>query len=284
MGMLSQLVFTVIQLVGWVRANAVPIVALVGLIVGAASTIIKTLEKVSDAIDKLVENLCQTFPGLKGIDGRLKHIVAVLDMASGWLDALAKNGLLNWLAMTPKHAYQGPPAPAGSSPALKAFLIVAMSAALFAPAPARAQVTYQIGPTFPLVLIDIGPTHTPYQVLSGAGVQISFTDAALQKTFLGQTWDMLDVAAMAFGSKVSSNSGPSFGELSGGLGVCTLSSLLCVVGGKHILDFSGAILPGDNGWYVGAHASFNIGWSPPKSAGETIALPRANTVYLKRGE
>jgi hypothetical protein len=173
--------------------------------------------------------------------------------------------------------------PSASPGAAAALLILAGALLLAAPAPARAQVTYSVGPTLPLLQWSPGEPH-PVQIAPGAGVQLSLTDARLQRVLAGRTWDLLDLNLMAFGSLVRSDSGQQFGQLSAALGVCTLSSALCLGAGHPLVTSEGA--PGGGKWFVLMAFSFNIGLSAPARAlavaheGAPAALPRGNTFYL----
>jgi len=247
----------------FVQQNWQGLVASVLGVVAAASFLIKALEKGTAILVKF-------FPSLKKADGELLY-------AAAWLDALCKSSFLNTLALTPDHAKPSPIQSGGG--AAKALVAIALAAALLAPGKARADVTYQLGPTFPMVLVDLGANPNPVQVLAGAGLQVSFSDTRLEGQFFGRTYDMFDLALMAFGTRVTSNSGQEFGELSGALGLCTLSSLVCLSVGKHLLDGGGGILPAGQGYFVGGHLSINFGLLPTKSA-EGAAVLRGNTIYF----
>jgi hypothetical protein len=255
MGGLSQFLF-------WVTSNWQQIIAVWLGLVAAASVLIKSLEKG-------VALLVTIFPSLKNADGELQSIAA-------WLDALAKWAPLNSLALTPKHALPAPLPPV--EPIKAAIIALALAGALWG-APARAAVTYQTGPTIPFVMYDVGSSGSPVQVLGGAGWQVSFSDSSLQKTLAGKSWDMLDLMAMAFGSRVTGQSGQTFGELSGGLGLCTMSSLVCLVGGKRIVDSVGGFT-GSKGWFVGAAMSLNFGLSYIPQNGVAEDERRGNTLYF----
>jgi len=149
---------------------------------------------------------------------------------------------------------------------------------------AAAQVTWQTGPTIPLLLWEPGAEH-PVSVVPGAGLQLSFSMQQFQRAFLGHAWDMFDLNVMAFGSLVTADSGQQFGQLSGAVAACTMSSLICLGGGKHILNNSGAIA-GKSGWFVVFALSVNFAASPESPpvgiAQGAAGLARGNTLFLGR--
>lgn len=227
------------------------LLAFAALIAGA-SVFIKALEGV-------VGVLVTIFPGLKGADDKLKGVAA-------WLDAAAKSGFLNTVALSPR--------------ALKAFVLPLLAMAfLVTAAPAHAQVLVSSGPTLPLMEVRPGNAH-PVSLAAGAGYQLNFTLPALQVAIGGKAWDLLNLQAMAFGSAVSSTSGATFGALSAAVGLCTLSSLLCLGGGHDLITAGG--LKSD--WFAVFALSINFGTapsSPPAGVEKGPAgLPRANTVYF----
>ena len=158
---------------------------------------------------------------------------------------------------------------------------------LIAPA-ARAQspagFQWSAGPTVPLLVYDQGSAD-PLSIAPGAGLQVSLTHSILQRELGGRSWDLLDATLMLFGTRVSPAGGPEFGELSAAAGVCTLSSLVCLVGGYHLLGPTGAVKPVP---FAGLALSFNVAFGPPPAPAPTIrsALPvpapppRGNTLYL----
>ena len=96
---------------------------------------------------------------------------------------------------------------------------------------------------------------------------------------------MLSLDLMAFGSLVTNNDGNQFGALSGAAALCTMSSLICVGGGKHVLESTGGLLAGTDGWFMLLSFSFNFGiapQSPPTGVEKGAAgLVRANTMYFQ---
>lgn len=220
-------------------------------IIAASSALIKSLEVV-------VAILTTLFPALQGADGELKAIAA-------WLDALAKSGFLNSVALSPK--------------SLKAFVLPLLAAAFLTATPANAQVLVSSGPTLPLMELRPGNPH-PVSLAAGAGYQLSFTTPALQQAIAGKAWDLLDVSLLAFGSAVSGSSGSTFGALSVAVGVCTLSSLLCIGGGHDVVT-----APGFKSDWFGLFAlsvNFEFGpTTPPEGTSPAVmGLPRANTVHF----
>ena len=173
----------------------------------------------------------------------------------------------------------------GVTPGLRrAVPVLLLGGALLFGAPARAQITWAAGPSVPLMLVEPGAPH-PVSIVPGAGLQLSFSDQRLTRAIGGKSWDMLDVTALAFGSLVKSDSGAQFGQLSAALAVCTMSSLVCLGGGKHLLTNDG-IEPGGKGWFIVFALSFNLAIAPqsppvgiPSSAGAS-GLVRANHLYL----
>jgi len=180
----------------------------------------------------------------------------------------------------------------GLTPGLrKAAPMVLLALALLWSSPASAQVTYSVGPTIPLLKYTPGQTH-PVSVQPGAGVQLSLSLEQLQKPILGKSWDMLSLDAMAFGTIISKDSGAEFGALSLGLAACTMSSLVCVGGGKDLLDTNG-LSPAKEGWFMLLAFSFNVDFAPPStpktlcaSADDAACVPvapklhRGNTLYI----
>lgn len=167
--------------------------------------------------------------------------------------------------------------PAGS--ALKSLAIALCCLGLLGASSARAEVLVSSGPTLPLMEVRPGNPH-PVSLAAGAGYQLSLTLPALQKAIGGKAWDLLDLNGMVFGSSVSSSSGQTFGALSAALGLCTLSSLLCVGGGHDV-----AVAPGmPSGWFGLFAFSFNLGTVPKAPAnapaGSPAWMPRGNTLYL----
>lgn len=181
---------------------------------------------------------------------------------------------------------EAPKPPSASPGAVAAFLLLAGGLLLAAPSTARAQVTYSVGPTIPLLQWQPGAAH-PVQIAPGAGLQLSLTDARLQRELGGRTWDLLDVNLMAFGSLVRSDSGQQFGQFSAAVGLCTLSSAICLGAGHPLVTSDG--VPGGGKWFVLMAFSLNIGGVEPSPAlsaardGAPAALPRGNTWYLARG-
>lgn len=142
------------------------------------------------------------------------------------------------------------------------------------PEPPPPLVRITAGPSVPLLLFQPG-AEAPLQVLSGAGLQVSFHITALEQELLGgRRWDMLSGQVAVFGSLVSPSSGPQFGQLSVALGVCTLSSLVCVLGGRQVLTTGGPA----PGWFVGL--SWGVTMELLEPAGVAPAVQRANTIRL----
>lgn len=227
----------------------------VGLVVAAASSLIKALEV-------LTALLVLLFPSLKTADGDLVK-------AAAFLDNLAKAKVLNLAALSPAKV---------QAAAKTAVLLLAL--VLFAPSPARASgFDYSTGPTIPLLEIRPGFAH-PVSLAPGAGVQLSVTHDSLKRAFLGKSWDLLDLTLMAFGTVVSGESGASFGALSvaGGLGFFSDTIVLGV--GHDVVDVHGGL----GKWLFVASLSINFGLAPssPPAGIESGApgLPRANTVYF----
>lgn len=235
----------------WLLANKDAVLVAVAGIVTTASLLIKALET-------LVAILVSLFPGLQGLNGELLAVAA-------WLDGLAKSRLLNAVALSPKAA--------------KALVaVLALGLALHS-APARAQVLVSSGPTLPLMEVRPGNPH-PIQLAPGAGYQLSLTLPQFQRAIMGKAWDLLDVNLMAFGTAVSSSSGATFGALSAAVGLCTLSSLLCLGGGHDVATAGGA----KPGWFGLFAFSFNIDTAPsapPAGVKEGAqGLVRGNTLFL----
>lgn len=164
-------------------------------------------------------------------------------------------------------------------PAIAPLVIALLCLGLAIPAPARAQALWSSGPTLPLMEVRPGNPH-PVSLAAGAGYQLNLTWAGAQKALFGKSWDMLSFNAMAFGTAVSSSSGSSFGALSAALGVCTLSSLLCVGAGHDLITSNGT-----TGGFFGIFAfSINFGTAPkaPPAGVDKgpLGLPRGNTLYF----
>lgn len=164
-------------------------------------------------------------------------------------------------------------------PPLK-LLVLALGIGLLAPAPARAEsVLVSSGPTLPLMEVRPGNPH-PVSLAAGAGYQLGFTLPSLQRAFLGKGWDLLDLNLMAFGSALSSSSGSTFGVLSAAVGVCTLSSLVCIGGGHDLVTGGGM----SSGWFGLFALSINLDTaptSPPTGIAKGAhGLVRGNTLYL----
>ena len=144
-------------------------------------------------------------------------------------------------------------------------------------------VTYNVGPSIPFLEYDPGATH-PVSVLPGVGVQLSISMEQFQKAIGGKSWDMLDLQLMAFGSLVSKNgTNQQFGALSLAVAACTMNSLVCIGGGKHLLEIDGTPAAKD-GWFLLLNLSLNIALTPkapPLGIAEGAAgLERGNTVYM----
>lgn len=152
--------------------------------------------------------------------------------------------------------------PSGGFAKLHLLMVVALvlTAVLWS-RPAHAQgFGYSVGPTIPFLEVDPGNPN-PISIAPGAGVQVALTHSMFSATFLGKTWNLLAVDAMAFGSVISGVSGQQFGAFSGAVAVCTLSSLVCVGGGKHLVSTGGAFTSG--GWFAVLALSINFGLTPP---------------------
>lgn len=195
-----------------------------------------------------------------------------------------------------------PPAPPVVPPVVKALLIALTLGSLLAASPARADnpapvvapapvaavstgnsVLWSVGPTIPFLLYTPGQKH-PVSILSGAGMQLSFTLPQLQVAFFGRAWDMIDLTLMAFGSLVTRNDGQQFGALSAAVALCTMSSMLCIGPFKQIMDAGQGFLPGKDGWGLLFALSFNFAGSPtapPMGVAQGAAgLRRGNTLYF----
>ena len=223
--------------------------------------------------------------------------------------ATAGTRFASWFALLPEDPAQ-PAVPGGTvPPAAKAVILLALGAGMLVSAPAHAQPQAEVAPaTAPAavdpgngsvtadgftVLWNLGPTvpfllymkdQNAVSVAPGAGIQLSLTLPQLQRALLGRAWDLLDLTIMGFGSMLTRDDGQQFGALSAAGGFCTLSSLLCIVGGKQILDSSRGLVPGKNGWLVGVALSVNFALapqSPPMGVAHGAAgLARANTLYF----
>jgi hypothetical protein len=145
--------------------------------------------------------------------------------------------------------------------------------------------TYSVGPSIPFLEWDVGNAH-PISVAPGVGVQLSLSLEQLQLAIGGKAWDMLSLDLMVFGSLITNQDGQQMGALSAAAALCTMSSLVCIGGGKHIIETQGGILPGQEGWFMLLSFSFNIALapqSPPLGIAQGAAgLERANTIYLGR--
>lgn len=174
-----------------------------------------------------------------------------------------------------------PPAVPAAVKAMLALIVLALGV-LSTQAQAQA-LSYQVGPTIPFLSYEPGNPH-PVSIAPGAGVQVSVTSEWFQRDIGGKRWDLLDLEGMAFGSVVSSDGGAQFGQLSVALGVCTMSSLFCVIGGKHVLSTGGAFA--SSGWFLGLSfgVNFALSPSPEQRAASLKAGPpqpeRANTITL----
>lgn len=142
---------------------------------------------------------------------------------------------------------------------------------------------YSVGPTIPFLEWDVGNVH-PISVAPGAGVQLSLGLDQLQLAIGGKAWDMMSLDLMVFGSLVTNKDGQQMGALSGAVAICTMSSLVCIGGGKHIIETQGGVLPSGEGWFMLLSFSFNIALapeSPPIGIAQGAAgMQRANTIYL----
>ena len=171
----------------------------------------------------------------------------------------------------------------GLRSAVKVVAALALGAMLLASTPARADVLYSVGPTIPLIQITPGDPH-PVSIAPGAGVQLSLTMPQFQRAYFGKAWDMLDLELMAFGTLVNKpDSGQQFGVLSTAFSVCTLSSLVCLGAGKHMLD-DGGVVSAKAGYFFLVSLGFNLALAPeaPPTGIATGAggLARANTLYF----
>ena len=150
--------------------------------------------------------------------------------------------------------------------------------------PAMAQVTWQAGPTIPLLLVEPGTSH-PVSIVPGAGLQLSFSMQQFQRAFWGKSYDLFDLDLMAFGSLVKADSGAQFGQLSVAVAACTMSGLFCLGGGKHLLTNDAGFEAGKTGWFVLFAFGFNFASSPespPVGISQGAAgLERGNTIYFK---
>jgi len=133
---------SITALVQWVSDNWQSIAAAILGVIAAASVLIKALEMLVSTIDKFVEILLGVFPGLKGVDGQLKHVAAALDAMSTAIEHFARSGFLNKLALSPAPRpglnviSSSAALPPGPRAAALAFLVG--TALLLAPASARA--------------------------------------------------------------------------------------------------------------------------------------------------
>ena len=217
----------------------------------------------------------------------------------------------SWFALLPADPAD-PAVPGGTvPPVVKALVLLSLGAGLLVSSPAHAQVAEAVPATTATpaadaptgngtvtedgfsVLWNLGPTvpfllymkdQNAVSVAPGAGIQLSLTLPQLQRALLGRAWDLLDLTLMGFGSMLTRDDGQQFGALSVAGGFCTLSSLLCVIGGKQILDSGRGIVPGKNGWLVGVALSVNFALapqSPPTGVAHGAAgLSRANTLFF----
>ena len=182
-----------------------------------------------------------------------------------------------------------PAAPAPASPAsvtvnvAKVLALVALGLGLLVSSPARAQVTYAVGPTIPILTLEPGQTH-PVQVAPGVGLQLDLSLQQLTKAIGGKSWDLASLDGMVFGSIINSGGPQQMGALSAALAVCTMSSLVCIGAGKHIVESQGGILAGKDGWFGVLAFTFAIALAPEAPpVGITkgaVGLPRAATLYL----
>ena len=200
--------------------------------------------------------------------------------------AVAGTRFASWLAMIPAPAPDpaAPVVPGGTiPPAAKAGLILVLALGLLVSSPARAQVTYAVGPTIPILTLEPGQTH-PVQVAPGVGLQLDLSLQQLTKAIGGKSWDLASLDGMVFGSIINSGGPQQMGALSAALAVCTMSSLVCIGAGKHIVESQGGILAGKDGWFGVLAFTFAIALAPEAPpVGITkgaVGLPRAATLYL----
>jgi hypothetical protein len=248
----------------WLLAHKGDILADISAIIATASALVWSLEKLSGL-------LASRFQWMVGPDGELLHL-------AGWMDGLSKSSILNAAALTPARAKPAPSVVPGPPPSVKALVVLGMSMGLLLGTPARAQgVLWSAGPTIPLMEIRAHESQL-ISLAPGAGYQLSATLPALQKAIAGRAWDLLSINLMAFGTDISTQSGASFGALSGALGLCTMSSLVCAGGGHDI------ITSGTSGWFGLLALNFNIALgpsSPPAGVEKgTAGMIRGNTLYL----
>ena len=184
--------------------------------------------------------------------------------------AVAGTRFAGWLAMIP-------------APAAKAGIILVLALGLLVSSPARAQVTYAVGPTIPVLTLEPGQTH-PVQVAPGVGLQLDLSLQQLTRAIGGKSWDLASLDGMVFGSVLNSGGPQQMGALSAALAVCTMSSLVCIGAGKHIVESQGGILAGKDGWFGVLAFTFAIALAPEAPptgvANGAAGLPRAGTLYL----
>lgn len=281
----------------WALANKAAILGAVAGLIAGASLFIKALEG-------CVSLLVKAYPSLQTTDGELLK-------AAAWLDELSQAPWLNKLALSPRKELPATaPEPKTFPPTIKPLVVLLLALGLGGlPSLARADVPppdprlsaratapaedilpptgsadgfdWSAGPSVPFLEFDFGNPH-PASIAPGAGVQVSITHDALKKAFLGKSWDLLDLQLMAFGSVLSSSSGQQFGALSAAAALCTMSSLVCLGGGKHLVSTDQTFTHG--GWFMVMSFSFNFALGPfsPPTGIRTGAggLVRANTLYF----
>jgi hypothetical protein len=189
----------------------------------------------------------------------------------------------SWFALLGDDDPEAPVVPGGTvPPAAKAIILLALGAGLLWSSPARAQVDYAVGPTLPLILVE--PGAHPVQLAPGAGVQLTLTLDQLKKAIGGKSWDMLDLQLMVFGSLLTNNAGDQMGAFSAAAALCTMSGLICIGGGKHIIETQGGVLGGKEGYFGVLSFSFAFAiapMAPPVGVAQgPVGLPRANTLFL----
>ena len=136
--------------------------------------------------------------------------------------------------------------------------------------------TYHVGPSIPFLEFDPGNTH-PVSVVPGAGMQLNLSFDQLQFEFKNKNWDLFSLDLMAFGSLITNNSGQQMGALSVAAAGCVMSGLVCIGGGKHLLETQGGALAGRDGWFMLMAFTFNI--IPVLQDG---TVEKANSIYLSK--
>lgn len=142
-------------------------------------------------------------------------------------------------------------------------LVIALTLCIPGLARGQAAPIVSTGPSLSLLEIRTGYTH-PVQVAPGLGYQLNL--GWLQREFLGESWDLVDLSFDLYGNVVSNPGGAQATALSASVLVCTLNAVFCLGVGTDLLGANGGALTGGwqakNNLYPVLSFSIPVEWAP----------------------